>query len=72
MPGRPLMFLAVPLVAVPIVWAFLLIGGGTAGPLTAPPAEHATSHLTPRGRSCDLPSSPCWQGIVLKLRPLEC
>jgi hypothetical protein len=70
MPSRPLMFAAAPLVAVPIVWAFLLIGGGTAGPPTAPPADQTTTHLTPRSPSCDPPADPCPQGIVLGLRPL--
>ena len=73
MPSRPLMFVAAPLVAVPIVGAFLLIGGGAAGPPTAPPADQTTtSHLTSRSPSCAPPTGPCSQGTVLGLRPLEC
>lgn len=70
MPSRPLMFVAAPLVAAPVVCAFLLIGGGAAGAPTAPPAEETTtSRLTPR---CHPPAGPCSQGIVLGLRPMEC
>ncbi len=73
MPSRPLMFVATPLVAVPIVWAFLLIGGGaagTAGTPTAPPADQITSRPVPGSTSCGPPTNACSQGIAL--RPLEC
>ena len=67
-----LMFVAAPLVAAPIVWAFLLIGDGAAGPPTAPPADQTTGQPMSRSPSCDLPAGPCSQGFVLGLRPLEC
>lgn len=70
MPSRQLKFAAAPLAAVPIVWAFLLIGGGAPEAPTEPPVEQATTHLTPRSRSCDPPAGPCWQGIART--PLEC
>jgi len=69
MPNRSLMFVAAPLVAAPIVWAFLIIGGGAAGPANPPPAD--SSRLTPRSSGCE-PPGPCSQGIVLVMRPLEC
>jgi len=71
MPNRPVMFMAAPLIATPIIVAFLFIGGA-AKPPTGSTVSETTSHLEPRTSNCGPPVDRCPQGIALRTRPLEC
>jgi hypothetical protein len=71
MPNRPLMFVAAPVIAAPIVVAFLFVGGPS-----EPPAESSidatTSSLEQRTPHCGSPVDRCPQGFAMRTRPLEC
>jgi hypothetical protein len=71
MPNRPLMFIVTPLIATPIVVAFLFVGGASEPP-ARPTTGVTTSHHEPRSPSCGPREVGCPQPIALGMRPLEC
>jgi hypothetical protein len=71
MPNRPLIFMAAPLIAGPIVVAFLFVGGASELPAGYTVGE-TTSQLEPRSTSCGPRLDTCPQGLALGMRTLEC
>jgi len=70
MPNRPLRFMVTPLIAAPIVVAFLFVGG-TSEPPARPAIGETTSHLEPGSPNCGPRDDGCPQAIALGMRPLE-
>jgi hypothetical protein len=71
MPNRPAMFVAAPIIAVPIIAAFLFIGSASKPP-TGSTVSDTSSRQESRTSNCGPPADTCPQGIALRLRPLEC
>jgi hypothetical protein len=71
MPNRPLMFMVTPLIAAPIVVAFLFVGGASEPP-ARPAIGETNGHLEPQSPGCVPRDDGCPQAVALGMRPLEC